>query len=119
MKKNILPIVFLFLFAFSASSQVVIGTDTPAPSSIFHLESTDKGFLPPRMTEAQMNAIQNPVEALIIYCLDCPSKGFKYFDGVAWTSLTADPAPTVTVDTEQDGFTGTFVEGIELNDQNL
>ena len=119
MKKNILPIVFLFLFAFSASSQVVIGTDTPAPSSIFHLESTDKGFLPPRMTEAQMNAIQNPVEALIIYCLDCPSKGFKYFDGVAWTSLTADPAPTVTVDTEQDGFTGTFVEGIEINDQTL
>ena len=119
MKKNILPIVFLFLFAFSASSQVVIGTDTPAPSSIFHLESTDKGFLPPRMTEAQMNAIQNPVEALIIYCLDCPSKGFKYFDGVDWTSLTSDPAPTVTVDTEQDGFTGTFVEGIELNDQNL
>ena len=119
MKKNILPIVFLFLFAFSASSQVVIGTDTPAPSSIFHLESTDKGFLPPRMTEAQMNAIQNPVEALIIYCLDCPSKGFKYFDGVAWTSLTADSAPTVTVDTEQDGFTGTFVEGIELNDQTL
>ena len=119
MKKNILPIVFLFLFAFSASSQVVIGTDTPAPSSIFHLESTDKGFLPPRMTEAQMNAIQNPVEALIIYCLDCPSKGFKYFDGVNWTSLTADPAPTVTVDTEQDGFTGTFVEGIELNDQTL
>jgi hypothetical protein len=119
MKKNILPIVFLFLFAFSASSQVVIGTDTPAPSSIFHLESTDKGFLPPRMTEAQMNAIQNPVEALIIYCLDCPSKGFKYFDGVGWTSLTADPAPTVTVDTEQDGFTGTFVEGIEINDQTL
>ena len=119
MKKNILPIVFLFLFAFSASSQVVIGTDTPAPSSIFHLESTDKGFLPPRMTEAQMNAIQSPVEGLIIYCLDCPSKGFKYFDGVSWTSLTADPAPTVTVDTEQDGFTGTFVEGIELNDQNL
>ena len=119
MKKNILPIVFLFLFAFSASSQVVIGTDTPAPSSIFHLESTDKGFLPPRMTEAQMNAIQSPVEGLIIYCLDCPSKGFKYFDGVSWTSLTADPAPTVTVDTEQDGFTGTFVEGIELNDQTL
>ena len=119
MKKNILPIVFLFLFAFSASSQVGIGTDTPASSSIFHLESTDKGFLPPRMTEAQMNAIQNPVEALIIYCLDCPSKGFKYFDGVAWTSLTADPAPTVTVDTEQDGFTGTFVEGIEINDQTL
>ena len=119
MKKNILPIVFLFLFAFSASSQVVIGTDTPASSSIFHLESTDKGFLPPRMTEAQMNAIESPVEALIIYCLDCPSKGFKYFDGVGWTSLTADPAPTVTVDTEQDGFTGTFVEGIEINDQTL
>ena len=112
MKKNILSIVFLFLCAFSASSQVGIGTEVPEQSSALDITSKEKGFLIPRMTEVEMNAIDSPAQALMIYCLDCPSKGFKYFDGVGWTSLTADPAPTVTVDTEQDGFTGTFVEGI-------
>ena len=119
MKKNILSIVFLFLCAFSASSQVGIGTDTPAQSSALDITSTEKGFLIPRMTEVEMNAIDSPAQALMIYCLDCPSKGFKYFDGVNWTSLTADPAPTVTVDTELDGFTGAIVEGIALDDQTL
>jgi hypothetical protein len=120
MKKNSFTLLLLLLLvSTSIYSQIGFGTLEPEPSSIVDITSKSKGFLPPRMTEAQMNAIQNPVEALIIYCLDCPSKGFKYFDGVAWTSLTADPAPTVTVDTAQDGFTGTFVEGIEINDQTL
>ena len=119
MKKNILSIVFLFLCAFSASSQVGIGTEVPEQSSALDITSKEKGFLIPRMTEVEMNAIDSPAQALMIYCLDCPSKGFKYFDGVNWTSLTADPAPSVTVDTELDGFTGVFVEGIALDDQTL
>ena len=120
MKKNSFTLLLLLLLvSTSIYSQIGFGTLEPEPSSIVDITSTEKGFLIPRMTEVQMNAIDSPAEALMIYCLDCPSKGFKYFDGVNWTSLTADPAPTVTVDTEQDGFTGTFVEGIELNDQTL
>ena len=120
MKKNSFTLLLLLLLvSTSIYSQIGFGTLEPEPSSSVDITSKSKGFLLPRMTEVQMNAIDSPAEALMIYCLDCPSKGFKYFDGVNWTSLTADPAPTVTVDTEQDGFTGTFVEGIELNDQTL
>ena len=120
MKKNSFTLLLLLLLvSTSIYSQIGFGTLEPEPSSIVDITSKSKGFLLPRMTEVQMNAIDSPAEALMIYCLDCPSKGFKYFNGVNWTSLTADPAPTVTVDTEQDGFTGTFVEGIELNDQTL
>ena len=120
MKKNSFTLLLLLLLvSTSIYSQIGFGTLEPEPSSSVDITSKSKGFLLPRMTEVQMNAIDSPAEALMIYCLDCPSKGFKYFNGVNWTSLTADPAPTVTVDTEQDGFTGTFVEGIELNDQTL
>ena len=39
MKKNILSIVFLFLCAFSASSQVGIGTEVPEQSSALDITS--------------------------------------------------------------------------------
>ena len=119
MKKNSFTLLLLLLVSTSIYSQIGFGTLEPAPSSIVDITSTEKGFLIPRMTEVQMNAIDTPAEALMIYCLDCPSKGFKYFDGVNWTSLSAEAAPSVTVDTEQDGFTGTFVEGIALDGQTF
>ena len=39
--------------------------------AVLELESTTKGFLPPRMTTAQMNAITSPTEGMIVYCTDC------------------------------------------------
>jgi len=40
---------------------------TPATTALLDLTSTAKGFLPPRMTTAQRNAIVSPAEALLIY----------------------------------------------------
>ena len=37
------------------------------PSAAFEISSTTQGFLPPRMTTAQRNAIQSPAEGLIVY----------------------------------------------------
>ncbi|KYH06601.1 hypothetical protein A1704_23665 [Chryseobacterium cucumeris] len=48
-----------------------VGSATSHPSSILGLESTTLGFLPPRMTKAQMDAIINPSVGLIVYCTDC------------------------------------------------
>ena len=39
--------------------------------AVLELESTTKGFLPPRMTTAQMNAITSPTEGMMVYCTDC------------------------------------------------
>jgi hypothetical protein len=44
---------------------VGIGTITPDPSAILHVESSTKGFLPPRL--ASPSIIQNPAEGLLIY----------------------------------------------------
>jgi uncharacterized protein (TIGR02145 family) len=71
MKKTILTLFTLgFLGASSTYAQVGIGTQTPDASAILELESTEKGFLPPRMTTAERDLISSPAEGLLIYNTD-------------------------------------------------
>ena len=44
-----------------------IGTSSPNASSVVDVSSTSRGFLPPRMTTAQKNAIATPAAGLIVY----------------------------------------------------
>ena len=74
---------FYFFFAmllFQSSvlfSQVAINADGSLPNSsaMLDVKSVNKGFLPPRMTHAQLNAIVNPADGLQVYCTDCGSNG--------------------------------------------
>ena len=50
-----------------AESRVGIGTTAPNASAKLQLDSTTKGFLPPRMTTTQRNAIASPAAGLMIY----------------------------------------------------
>ena len=53
---------------YNAGASVGINTGaTPAASAYLDISGTAKGFLPPRMTTAQRNAIVSPAEALLIY----------------------------------------------------
>jgi hypothetical protein len=54
------------------------------PSAALEVASTTKGFLPPRMTNAQRNAIIDPVEGLIVYCTDCNPKTIYQYNGTNW-----------------------------------
>ncbi|CAA7392627.1 FISUMP domain-containing protein [Chryseobacterium fistulae] len=51
--------------------RIGMGTSSPEPSAILDLTSTNLGFLTPRMTKVQMNAIVYPAQGLEIYCTDC------------------------------------------------
>lgn len=75
------------LFGTIAMAQIGIGTTNPAPSSILELSSSTKGFLPPRMTNAEYNAINQPAEGLVIYCTDCTKKGLLIYNGISWSPL--------------------------------
>ena len=46
------------------------GTATPDDSAMIEMSSTLQGFLPPRMTTAQMNAIVLPAKGLMVYDTD-------------------------------------------------
>jgi hypothetical protein len=69
---------------------VLIGTATSIPSSALAVQSTTRGFLPPRMTTTQKNAIATPVTGLIVYDTDLLSL-FQY-NGTAWVAV-GSPAP--------------------------
>ena len=51
----------------TTTNTIGIGTVTPNASSLFDVTSTTKGFLPPRMTTAQRDAIISPAAGLVIY----------------------------------------------------
>jgi hypothetical protein len=51
----------------NSSGNMGIGTNSPSASSILHLSSTTKGFLPPVMTGAQAEAITGPAFGLLVY----------------------------------------------------
>ncbi|WP_439581371.1 hypothetical protein [Dyadobacter bucti] len=77
--------VFLTLLLTGSTifAQVGVGTITPNQSAQLDVTSTNKGFLPPRLTLAQRGTIPSPVAGLLIYQTD-NTPGFYYFDGDSW-----------------------------------
>ncbi|MDD7886276.1 FISUMP domain-containing protein [Flavivirga sp. 57AJ16] len=78
----------------TAFTQVGIGTETPHASAALDVSSTNKGFLPPRLTETQMNGIVSPAEGLIVFCSDCSPKGIYFYDGTSFKSISNTGSPT-------------------------
>jgi hypothetical protein len=66
------------------TGNLLIGTTTNVASSILTLASTTKGFLPPRMTNAQRTAISSPAVGLIVYCTDMV-EGLYVYKSAGWT----------------------------------
>lgn len=68
------------------SGNVGIGIASPASSALLDLSSSTKGFLPPRMSISQRDAISTPVEGLVIYNTD--EKTLNVFNGTSWGLLS-------------------------------
>ena len=68
-----------------AESRVGIGTTTPNASAKLQLDSTTKGFLPPRMTTTQKNAIASPATGLVVY--DTTTNKLCCYNGSTWNDL--------------------------------
>ena len=69
----------------AARGNVLIGTSTNVPSAVVNVNSTTQGFLPPRMTNAQMLAIATPSEGLVVY--DLTNRKLCCYDGATWQPL--------------------------------
>ena len=86
MKKQLLILfVLTIITSISFAQNTGIGTATPDTSSKLEVASTTQGFLLPRMTEVQRDAIVTPAEGLCVYNLtsDC----LNYYDGTIWKEL--------------------------------
>jgi len=65
--------------------RVGINSTTPNASAILDVVSTDKGFLPPRMTTTQKNAIASPAAGLVVY--DTTTNKLCCYNGSTWNDL--------------------------------
>ena len=63
------------------------GTITPSASAVVDLNSTTKGFLPPRMTTTEKNAITTPATGLVVY--DSTLNKLAVYTGAAWETVTS------------------------------
>lgn len=83
--------MMLLFCSYYGFSQVGIGTTNPDDSSIFHVESDDKGVLIPRLTTTERNAIATPANGLIIY--NTTEDKFEYNSGTpavpAWVQINS------------------------------
>ncbi|MGB0431256.1 MAG: hypothetical protein ACPGLV_12340 [Bacteroidia bacterium] len=99
MKKKLVPtlivtnLVIIALFLMSSTGILIsTGTGNPDGSAMLEIKSTDKGFLPPRLTTTQRDNISSPAEGLIIF--NTTTDGLEQYNGSSWARLVDnDVAP--------------------------
>jgi hypothetical protein len=69
----------------SAGVSVASSVTNPNASAQLDVSSTTKGFLPPRMTTTQKNAIATPASGLVVY--DSTTNKLCCYDGSTWNDL--------------------------------
>lgn len=90
-------------FVLKPDGSIGVGTTSPNSSSIFHLHSTTKGFLTPRLTELQKNSILEPALGLLIFNLD--SNNFEYFNGNSWQIIGGVVSNNVIKTVNENSYT--------------
>ncbi len=88
---------FLFLISFGLFAQVSISAegDVPNSSAMLDVKSTTRGFLPPRMTEAQRDAISDPEPGLQVF--NSTTRRPNYFNGSVWVHFDGSPAEPLEI----------------------
>ena len=76
---------FTFNTGGEITGNLTIGGSTINASSQLEVRSTTKGFLPPRMTTTQKNAIASPAAGLMVY--DTTLNLMSVYNGTIWISL--------------------------------
>ncbi len=88
------------------NAQLGIGTLSPNNTAALEIASTTQGFLPPRMTFAQRQAILSPATGLMVYCTNCGETGGEpqFYNGSSWVNMIGGAGllakPIVTTNTE-------------------
>jgi len=71
----------------ASTGNLLLGTTTDVASSKLTVTSTTQGFLPPRMTTTQKNAISSPATGLMVY--DTTLNKLCVFTGTVWETITS------------------------------
>ncbi len=99
MKISKLELLILAAFIATRSTAQSVGVGINATGASAHssamldVVSTDRGFLAPRMTTTQRDAISSPATGLLIYQTD-GTAGFYYYSGSAWQPISGSSTGT-------------------------
>jgi hypothetical protein len=97
MKKQLQLVLLLSFIPFTTFSQVGIGTNVPESSAQLDVNSSNKGFLPPRMTVTERNAIVNPANGLQIF--NTTTGCINYYIGTGWHEVCGTLIQTAEIST--------------------
>lgn len=101
----LLFILFINTILSKAQNVGINGTGAaPDNSAMLDVSATNKGFLMPRMTLAQMQAIPSPVAGLMVYNTDCGT--FQFYNGSYWVKLSTVAYPPATTSSQTFSYTG-------------
>ena len=70
-----------------AAKSAAIGGIVPDSSAQLDIQSDSKGFLPPRLSTEQRDAISSPAEGLMIY--NVSTKKLNFYNGISWQTVTS------------------------------
>lgn len=117
----VLTWIFFVMTASGLGQNVSINNTGAAPdsSAMLDVQSTTQGFLLPRMTKAQRDAIPNPAQGLMIFQTD-NTDGFYYYNDSAWNYVGTgnNSSASLNNSTDWESYTPTFtgfgtVSGVE------
>ncbi len=99
--------------SYTLTAQVAITTDGSSAdgSAMLQVKSIDKGFLPPRMTETQRDAI-TPTAGLMVY--NTTTNKPNYYNGSVWMNYDGTAAENVAPVASSVSFSGTLEVGYTL-----
>lgn len=99
------------------SSELVIGSGTLDASAILQANSTSRGFLAPRMTTAERDAISSPATGLLVY--NTTTDAFNTYNGATWgaigggtTNLATDVTGVLAVSNGGTGASSLTLNGV-------
>jgi hypothetical protein len=95
----------------TVNGKVIVGASSASSASaVLEANSTTQGFLPPRMTGAQRDAISSKVAGLVVWCTNCGQNGeLQVYNGTAWTNLIGSTATAVYTPTIGEAYQGGLV----------
>ena len=81
----------------TVNGKVIVGASSAASASaVLEASSTTQGFLPPRMSGAQRDAISSKAAGLVVWCTNCGQNGeLQVYNGTAWTNMIGGTASNV------------------------
>jgi len=113
MKTKLLTLLIAIIGIF-AHGQVGINTTSPNIGAALEVYATDKGFLPPRLTTAQRDAIVSKPAGLMVYNID--NNCMQFWDSTQWIG-TCTSAGTIT-DCRTGALSGAYTQGTAMTSGN-